>query len=86
MTQINGLRGVITGTGGTTITVAINTTAMTAWSSDGVVNTRPQTGEAVTGGCEFDLPCRFDSILDLTPVSRNFAETGQIEIVELINP
>ena len=86
MTQINGQRGLITGTSATEITVAINSTAYTTYSSGGTVNTNPQTGETVKGGCEFDIPCRFNSRIDVTHLSPSVRETSQIEIIELLNP
>lgn len=86
MTQINGLRGTITATSSTTITVAINSTSFTAYTSGGTVNTNPQTGEVVTGGCEYDIPCRFNSRIDVTSLSPGVRESSQIEIIELLNP
>ncbi|MDP1925774.1 MAG: DUF2460 domain-containing protein [Thiobacillus sp.] len=86
MTQINGLRGTITATGATDITVGINSSAFTAYSSAGSVNTNPQTGETVYGGCEFDIPCRFNSRIDVMHRGVGVRETAQIEIVELLNP
>lgn len=86
MTQINGLRGTITATGATTITVSINSTAFTAYTSGGSVNTNPQIGEVVKGGCEFDIPCRFNSRIDVTSLSPGVRETSQIEIMEILNP
>ena len=87
MTQINGLRGVITAiSAGVSITVAINSTAFSTWTSGGVLNTRPQSGEPVTAGCEFDLPCRFNSRIDIQHVSPDLREAGAIDIIELVNP
>jgi hypothetical protein len=86
MTQINGLRGTITGTTGTEITVAINSTAFSAYASAGTVNTNPQTGEVVKGGCEFDIPCRFNSRIDVNAIAAGVRESGEIEIIELLNP
>lgn len=86
MTQINTLRGTITGTGGTTITVAINSSAFSAYASGGTVNTNPQTGETVYGGCEFDIPCRFNSRIDQIAQTHELFETGDIEVIEILNP
>jgi len=86
MTQINGLRGTITAIGATDITVAINSTAFSTYTSAGTVNTNPQTGETVYGGCEFDIPCRFNSRIDVTALAPGVRETAQIEIIELLNP
>lgn len=86
MTQINGLRGTITATGATTITVSINSSAFSSYVSGGTVNTSPQTGEVVKGGCEFDIPCRFNGRIDVNAVASGVRESGQIELVELLNP
>jgi uncharacterized protein (TIGR02217 family) len=86
MTQINGLRGTITATGATTITVAIDSTLFSTYSSGGTVNTNPQTGEVVKGGCEYDIPCRFNGRLDINALTPNVRESGEIEIIELLNP
>lgn len=86
MTQINGLRGTISATSGTTITVSINSSAFSAYTSGGTVNTNPQSGEVVNGGCEFDIPCRFNSRIDQIARTHELFETGEIEVIELLNP
>lgn len=86
MTEINGLRGTISAIAATTITVGINSTAFTTYSSGGTVNTNPQTGEVVKGGCEYDIPCRFNCRIDVNAVARDVRTSGEIEIVELLNP
>lgn len=86
MTEINGMRGLITGVTTNTITVAINSTAFTTYTSGGVANTRPQTGEIVYGGCEFDIPCRFNSRIDVKSLAAHVRETSEIEILELLTP
>ena len=87
MTQINGLRALITGTSGTSITVAINSTAFGTYTSGGTVQTNPLTGEAVTAGFQFDLPMRFDSDLSgLTYDTFDTLSTGGINLVEILNP
>jgi hypothetical protein len=86
MTQINGLRGMITAISGTTITVNINSTAFTAYTSGGTTNTTPQTGEVVKGGCQFDIPCRFNSKIDVSNTSPQWRDSGTIDIIELLNP
>lgn len=87
MTQINGKRGLITATvPGVSITVAINSSAYDPYASGGQANTRPQTGEPVSAGCEFDLPCRFNSKIDIRHVSRDYREAGSIDIIELVSP
>jgi len=86
MTEINGKRGLITAVGGSTITVAINSTGFTTYTSGGRIDTQPQSGEALTAGCEFDIPCRFNSGLDVQQIASGVRETGEIDIVELLNP
>lgn len=64
----------------TTTGVSVNTTTGRV-----TISPAPAEGASVTGGCEFDIPCRFDSVIDVTPISPNFAETEEIELVELID-
>jgi uncharacterized protein (TIGR02217 family) len=86
MTQINGRRATVLAKDATTITLDINSSAYSDWTSGGTINTRPQAGETVMGGCEFDIPCRFDSAIDIRPVAKEWRETGEIDIVELVTP
>jgi len=87
MTQINGLRALITDISGTTITVAINSTAFGTYISGGTVQTNPIGAEQVTAGFEFDLPMRFDSdISGLTFDTFDTLSTGGINLVEILNP
>lgn len=86
MTEINGQRGVITAIGANDITVNINSTAYTTWTSGGTVHSQPQAAETITGGCEFDLPCRFNSRIDVSHAGYAIREAGGIEIKELITP
>ncbi|MCX5875312.1 MAG: DUF2460 domain-containing protein [Deltaproteobacteria bacterium] len=85
MTQINALRGLITATTSTTITVAINSTAFSVWTSGGTAVTTPQAAEVVTGGCEFDIPVRFDVAVDVLQ-SLPFTREISVDLVELLNP
>lgn len=88
MTQINGKRGTILVSGATSITLALSTVGYSAYTSGGTATTTPQTGEAVTAGCLYDIPCRFDSDLTITPMADNidYADTNQLDILELLNP
>lgn len=86
MTQINGQRATVTATTGTTITVAINSTSYSTYTSGGTVNTRPQAGETVTGGCEFDIPARFDTELEIKHHQIDYRDIANLELVELLNP
>jgi uncharacterized protein (TIGR02217 family) len=86
MTQINGLRGVITTTATTNITVNINSSGFSVYTSGGTVNTYPQTGETMSAGFEFDWPVRFNGSLVIGqdyPAHRN---ADGLELVELLNP
>lgn len=85
MVEINNKRAFVTAKDATTITVAIDTRDYTAYTGSGIVNTEPQTGEVVYGGCQYDIPCRFNSRIDVTRLHPNVLETSQIEIIELIN-
>lgn len=86
MTQINSLRVKVLYATTNSITVDLNTTAFGTYTSGGVVHTRPQSGESVTGGCEFDFPVRFSSEL---PVSQDYPGYRPVEGVtlrEILNP
>jgi hypothetical protein len=87
MTQINGLRGLILSVvAGTSITVAINSSGFSNYTSGGTANTRPQAGEVVSGGCYFDLPCRFNSKIESSSLSADVRDLGSLEILELVRP
>ena len=88
MTEIRGMRGKIVSTLAGSITVDINTSGagFTAYSSGGTANTRPQAGEVVSGGCYFDLPCRFNSKIESSSISADIRDLGSLEILELVRP
>lgn len=86
MTQINGMRALVTAWDATTITVAINSTAFGTYTSGGVVHTRPQTGESVTAGFEFDFPVRFNTTLPIGQDYPGYRAIDGVELIELINP
>lgn len=86
MTEINGLTGVITATSATTITVDIDSSAFSTYTSGGTAKTALLTAEVVKGGCEFDIPCRFNSRIDVITASSKVREAGNIELVEILNP
>lgn len=86
MTQINGQRALITGTGATTITVAVNSTAFSTYTSGGVVHTRPQTGETVTAGYRFHFPVRFATVLPIGQDYPMHRVVDGVEFIELLNP
>ena len=86
MTQINGQRALITTTSATSITVAINSSAFSTYTSGGVVHTRPQTGEQVTAGYEFDYPVRFDTVLPVGQDYPGWRPVDGVRLRELLNP
>lgn len=86
MAQINGLRAVITEISGSAVTVGINSSAFSDYISGGNLQTSPLTGESVTGGCEFDIPCRFDSDLSASFSTFDTLDASGIEILEILNP
>lgn len=86
MTQINGQRALIVSVDATTITVAINSTAYSTYTSGGNVNTQPQSGEDVTAGCIFDIPMRFDADLSGTFTGPGVLAVSSIGIREILNP
>jgi uncharacterized protein (TIGR02217 family) len=86
MTQINGLRALITGTDATHITVSIDSSAFSTYTAGGVVHTRPQVGESVTAGYEFDYPVRFNSTLPVGQDYPGFRPVDGVELIELLNP
>ncbi|MBP8788279.1 MAG: DUF2460 domain-containing protein [Azonexus sp.] len=86
MTQINGLRALILSTDATHITVAINSSAFSAYTSGGTVHTRPQAGEQVTAGYEFDFPVRFNSTLPVSQDYPGYRPVDGVELIELLNP
>ena len=86
MVEINGLRGKVVSLLGNTITVDIDSSLFTAYSSGGQTNSAPQAGEIVTAGCYFDIPVRFEA--DLSSASLNQYDTLSLNlnVVELLNP
>lgn len=86
MTQLNGQRSLITVSGNNVTLTGINSLAYGTWTSGGTLHTRPQTGEAVTGGCEFDIPARFDSTLNITQNLIDYRDIAALTLLELLNP
>ncbi len=86
MTQINGLRGLITSYDATTITVNINSSAFSVYTSGGETNTAPQTGETVSCGFEFDWPVRFNGSLVIGQDYPTHRNADGIELIEILNP
>ncbi|MCY1353081.1 hypothetical protein D9M69_394110 [compost metagenome] len=88
MTQINGLRALVTATSGTTITVAINSALFSDYTGGGTVQTLPldSGGDILTAGCEFDIPVAFDSNFSVSALESNFRDVGGLRLVEILNP
>lgn len=87
MTQINGLRAAVTATGASTITLAINSSAFSPYTSGGVTHTVPQTSpsaEAVTAGCYFDFPARFVSDLAANHAYPTHTDVAQVLLEEML--
>ena len=61
--------------------VTVNTTTGRVTNSPA-----PLITDLVTAGCEFDLPCRFNSRIDVAHISANLREGGRIDLIELVNP
>lgn len=86
MTQINNKRALVVYVTLSHITIDLNTTAYSTYTSGGGVNTRPQTGETVYAGCEFDFPVRFDSTLPVGQDYPGWRPVESVQLVELLNP
>mgnify|MGYP003407439887 CR=1 FL=1 len=86
MTNINGLRALVTNVSGLNVTVAINSTTFNTWTSGGVAHTRPQAGEAVTAGYEFDFAVRFNTTLPIGQDVYSHRSVDGVELIEILNP
>lgn len=75
-----------------TVLIAVNGTPLGAGISVNTTTGRvtltpaPSGGDVVTAGFEFDLPCRFDSTIDIAALSKTVRDCGSIEIKELLVP
>lgn len=85
MTEINFQRATITNINSLDLTIDLDTTGYSAYSSGGVADLLPQDDETITGGCEFDLPVKFDSRLNFDPVS-NRVISSSVSLIEIHNP
>lgn len=83
MTEINDARYTVTAKTGFTITLDVNSTGFTTYSSGGTAKTLPQTGEAVTGGYEFYVPVRFNQKSLSTRFDDYEAHSTDVELVEI---
>ena len=46
----------------------------------------PSAGDTITAGFWFDLPCRFNSMIEVTAIDPTFRDCGSIDLIELLNP
>lgn len=86
MTQLNGLRSLVTVAGNNVTLTGINSSGFGVWTSGGTLHTRPQTGEVVTAGTEFDIPVRFDSVLNVSQNLIDYRDISSLTLIELLNP
>jgi len=86
MTELNGQRSLITVSGNAVTLTGINSSGYGTWSSGGTLHTRPQSGEQVTGGCEFDIPARFNSSLKISQHLIEYRDIAALTLIELLNP
>ena len=68
-----------------TATIAIDSSGFTPYVSGGAATTQPQIGEVVKGGCEFDIPVRFNGPAEVKQSELDNREIT-IELIELLNP
>ena len=76
MTEINGIRTKVLNVGPVAFDVELDVSGFSSYSSGGIAKTLPQTGEPVTAGYEFDVPCRFGS--DELPVQLDDYMIGSV--------
>jgi len=86
MVEMNGRYGTVTSFDGTSITVNINSSGFTTYVSGGTAKILPQVADVVKAGCEFDIPCRFNSRLDYSHISLVLRETSTIDLIEILTP
>jgi uncharacterized protein (TIGR02217 family) len=90
MTEINGLRATVLAVTPNTLTVDLDTTGFSTYTSGGDVNTQPQSGETPTSGCYFDIPMRFDvEAMQATMIARNSRDLilgAVVPFIETRNP
>jgi len=50
------------------------------------ISPAPLISDTITAGCQFDIPCRFNSMIEVTAIDRKFRDCGSIDLIELLNP
>lgn len=84
MTQINGLVGNVSATAATTITVNINSTAFSTYTSGGTASKYMVTTDTFDWAGEFDVPVRFDNQAQNLGMPNCFQrDWDQIDLIEL---
>jgi len=86
MVEINGLRGTITAVTATTVTVNIDSSLFTTYTSGGETNTAPQTNETVTAGCYYDIPCVFEDDNLHVDYANYKILSASVGVIETYNP
>lgn len=83
MTEINGQVGEVTAIAATTITVDINSTSYSTYTSGGTVRKFVQPSDVLTWTGEFDVPVRFDiDQMKMTQVAVGIRSWDSIPIIE----
>ncbi len=50
------------------------------------ISPAPLMTDTITAGCLFDIPCRFNSQIEVIAIDPKFRDCGSIDIIELLNP
>jgi len=50
------------------------------------ISPAPLITDTITAGCQFDIPCRFNSSIEMTALSPSVRDCGSIDIIELLQP
>ncbi len=84
MVQMNGLYATVLSVTSTKITIDVDSTLFTTYTSGGSAKILPLVADVVKGGFEFDIPCRFNSRIDYSHITPNMRDTSTIDLVELV--
>jgi uncharacterized protein (TIGR02217 family) len=50
------------------------------------ISPAPLISDTITAGCQFDIPCRFNSQIEVTSIDVAIRDCGSIDIIELLSP
>jgi len=50
------------------------------------ISPAPLITDTITAGCQFDIPCRFNSQIEMIALSPSVRDCGSIDIIELLSP